>query len=59
MYTEAMIYRQQFPPASFFPLYPSPEAWQEHWRVDGLEYEAIMDRNEAVFYEQYGAFEAQ
>ncbi|MCI90550.1 hypothetical protein A2U01_0111843, partial [Trifolium medium] len=38
---------------------PSPEAWQEHRRVDRLEYEAIMDRNEAVFYEQYGVFEAQ
>ncbi|MCI31050.1 hypothetical protein A2U01_0052261, partial [Trifolium medium] len=36
LYTEAMTYRQQFPPAPFFPLYPSPEAWQEHRRVDRL-----------------------
>ncbi|MCI85621.1 hypothetical protein A2U01_0106900, partial [Trifolium medium] len=59
LYTEAMSYRQQFPLAPFFPLYPSPEAWNEHRRVDRLEYEAIMDHNEAVFHEQYGAFEAQ
>ncbi|MCI42042.1 hypothetical protein A2U01_0063277, partial [Trifolium medium] len=26
---------------------------------DRIEYEAIMDRNEAVFYEQYGSYAAQ
>ncbi|MCI76165.1 hypothetical protein A2U01_0097434, partial [Trifolium medium] len=30
-------------------------AWTEYRRADQIEYEAIMDRNETVFYEQYGA----
>ncbi|MCI75364.1 hypothetical protein A2U01_0096633, partial [Trifolium medium] len=30
-------------------------AWTEYRRADEVEYQAIMDRNEAVFYEQYGA----
>ncbi|MCI63761.1 hypothetical protein A2U01_0085018, partial [Trifolium medium] len=33
----------------------STEAWNEYRRSDQIEYEAIMDRNEAVFYEQYRA----
>ncbi|MCI84491.1 hypothetical protein A2U01_0105769, partial [Trifolium medium] len=49
-----MSYRQQFPPPPFYPRFPSPEAWTEYQRADEVEYHAIMDRNEAVFYEQYG-----
>ncbi|MCI18559.1 hypothetical protein A2U01_0039713, partial [Trifolium medium] len=55
LYSEAMTYRQQFPPPPFYPRFPSPEAWTEYRRVDQIEYEAIMNRNEAVFYEQYEA----
>ncbi|MCI91599.1 hypothetical protein A2U01_0112893, partial [Trifolium medium] len=33
----------------------SPEAWAEYRRADQIEYEAIMNCNEAVFYEQYEA----
>ncbi|MCI77463.1 hypothetical protein A2U01_0098733, partial [Trifolium medium] len=44
-----------FPPAPFYPRFPSPEAWTEYRRNDQIEYKAIIDRNEAVFYEQYGA----
>ncbi|MCI47380.1 hypothetical protein A2U01_0068621, partial [Trifolium medium] len=55
LYSEAMTYQQQFPPPLFYPRFPSPEAWNEYWRADQVEYAAIMDRNEAVFYEQYGA----
>ncbi|MCI55382.1 hypothetical protein A2U01_0076632, partial [Trifolium medium] len=55
LYTEAMSYRQQFPPPPFYPRFPTPEAWTEYQRADEVEYQAIMDRNEAVFYEQYGA----
>ncbi|MCI87306.1 hypothetical protein A2U01_0108588, partial [Trifolium medium] len=55
MYTEAMTYRQQFPPPPFYPRFPSPEAWTEYQRADQIEYEAIMNLNEAVFYEQYEA----
>ncbi|MCI91414.1 hypothetical protein A2U01_0112708, partial [Trifolium medium] len=50
---EAMSYRQQFPPPPFYPRFPSPKAWTEYRRADEIEYEAIMNRNEAVFYEQY------
>ncbi|MCI68471.1 hypothetical protein A2U01_0089732, partial [Trifolium medium] len=50
-----MSYRQQFPPPPFYPRVPSPEAWNEYRQADQLEYQAIMDRNEAVFYEQYEA----
>ncbi|MCI46272.1 hypothetical protein A2U01_0067512, partial [Trifolium medium] len=35
--------------------FPSPEVWTEYRRADQIEYEAIMNRNEAVFYEQYEA----
>ncbi|MCI83410.1 hypothetical protein A2U01_0104686, partial [Trifolium medium] len=59
MYSEAMSYREQFPPPPFFPRVATPDAWHEYMRADRAEYEAIMDRNEAVFFEQYGAFEAQ
>ncbi|MCI52552.1 hypothetical protein A2U01_0073797, partial [Trifolium medium] len=52
---EAMTYRQQFPPAPFYPRFPSLEAWTEYRRADQIEYETIMNRNKAVFYEQYGA----
>ncbi|MCI88127.1 hypothetical protein A2U01_0109413, partial [Trifolium medium] len=55
MYSEAMSYRQQFPPAPFYPRFPSPKAWNEYRRSDQIEYEAIMDHNDAVFYAQYGA----
>ncbi|MCI51752.1 hypothetical protein A2U01_0072996, partial [Trifolium medium] len=48
LYTEAMTYRQQFPPPPFYPRFPSPEAWTEYRRADQIEYEAIMNRNEAV-----------
>ncbi|MCI84225.1 hypothetical protein A2U01_0105501, partial [Trifolium medium] len=41
-------------PPPFYPRFPSPEAWTEYQRADEIEYQAIMDRNEAVFYEQYG-----
>ncbi|MCI59372.1 hypothetical protein A2U01_0080627, partial [Trifolium medium] len=44
-----------FPPPPFYPRFPSPEAWNEYRQADQLEYQAIMNRNEAVFYEQYGA----
>ncbi|MCI41333.1 hypothetical protein A2U01_0062566, partial [Trifolium medium] len=37
------------------PRFPSPEAWTEYRRADQIEYETIMNRNEAVFYEQYEA----
>ncbi|MCI66954.1 hypothetical protein A2U01_0088212, partial [Trifolium medium] len=50
-----MSYRQQFPHPSFYPRFQSPEEWNEYRRADQMEYQAIMDRNEAVFYEQYGA----
>ncbi|MCI72126.1 hypothetical protein A2U01_0093389, partial [Trifolium medium] len=50
-----MTYRQQFPPPLFYPRFPSPEAWAEYRRAYQIEYEAIMNRNEAVFYEQYEA----
>ncbi|MCI27323.1 hypothetical protein A2U01_0048521 [Trifolium medium] len=46
-----MTYRKQFPPAPFYPRFPSQEAWNEYRRADQIEYEAIMNRNEAVFYE--------
>ncbi|MCI93252.1 hypothetical protein A2U01_0114550, partial [Trifolium medium] len=45
-----MSYMQQFPPPPFYPRFQL-----EYRRTDQLEYEAIMNRNEAVFYEQYGA----
>ncbi|MCI86963.1 hypothetical protein A2U01_0108244, partial [Trifolium medium] len=48
-----MTYRQQFPPAPFYPRFPSPETWTEYRRNDQIKYDAIMDRNEAIFYEQY------
>ncbi|MCI58791.1 hypothetical protein A2U01_0080046, partial [Trifolium medium] len=50
-----MSYRQQFPPPPFNPRFPTPEAWNEYRRADEVEYQAIMNLNEAVFYEQYGA----
>ncbi|MCI79388.1 hypothetical protein A2U01_0100659, partial [Trifolium medium] len=43
------------PPPPFYPRFPTPEAWNEYRQADQIEYQAIMDRNEAVFYEQYGA----
>ncbi|MCI41327.1 hypothetical protein A2U01_0062560 [Trifolium medium] len=55
MYSEAMTYRQQFPPAPFYPRFSSPKALTEYQRADQIEYEAIMNHNEAVFYEQYEA----
>ncbi|MCI35865.1 hypothetical protein A2U01_0057086, partial [Trifolium medium] len=54
-----MTYRQQFPPAPFFPLYPTREAWQEHVRVDRLDYDATMARNTTTWEEQFGAYEKQ
>ncbi|GAU26558.1 hypothetical protein TSUD_266720 [Trifolium subterraneum] len=30
MYTQAMSYKQQFPPQSFCPYYPTWESWQQH-----------------------------
>ncbi|MCI43223.1 hypothetical protein A2U01_0064460, partial [Trifolium medium] len=33
LYTEAMTYRQQFPPAPFYPRFQSPEAWTEYRRA--------------------------
>ncbi|MCI48332.1 hypothetical protein A2U01_0069575, partial [Trifolium medium] len=50
-----MSYRQQFPPPPFYPRFPSPEAWTGYQRADQIKYEAIMNRNEALFYEQYEA----
>ncbi|MCI53335.1 hypothetical protein A2U01_0074581, partial [Trifolium medium] len=50
-----MSYRQQFHPPPFYPRFPSPEAWNEYRRADEIEYQGIVDSNEAVFYEQYGA----
>ncbi|MCI64734.1 hypothetical protein A2U01_0085992, partial [Trifolium medium] len=43
-----MAYRQHFPPPPFYPRFPSPEAWTDYRRADQIEYEAIMNRNEAV-----------
>ncbi|MCI44527.1 hypothetical protein A2U01_0065766, partial [Trifolium medium] len=34
LYTEAVSYRQQFPPPPFYPRFPSPEAWTEYRRAD-------------------------
>ncbi|MCI45616.1 hypothetical protein A2U01_0066855, partial [Trifolium medium] len=42
LYTEAMSYRQRFPPTPFFPHYPTREAWQEFVQSDRIAYEARM-----------------
>ncbi|MCI50098.1 hypothetical protein A2U01_0071342, partial [Trifolium medium] len=55
LYLEAMSYRQQFPPPPFYPRFQTPDEWNAYRQADQVEYQAIMDRNEAVFYEQYGA----
>ncbi|MCI61745.1 hypothetical protein A2U01_0083002, partial [Trifolium medium] len=54
-----MHYREQFPPHPFFPRFATPEEWQEYMRTDLVEYTRIMDRNQAIFYEDYGRHQAQ
>ncbi|MCI70418.1 hypothetical protein A2U01_0091681, partial [Trifolium medium] len=45
----------QFPPPPFYPRFQTPEAWTEYRRADQIEYEGILNHNEAIFYDQYEA----
>ncbi|GAU50999.1 hypothetical protein TSUD_131510 [Trifolium subterraneum] len=59
MYTQAMSYKQQFPPQPFCPYYPTWESWQQHLvdERDALAHSQAI--NTITWREQFEAIERQ
>ncbi|GAU46938.1 hypothetical protein TSUD_85380 [Trifolium subterraneum] len=59
MYTQAMSYKQQFPPQPFCPYYPTWESWQQHLvdERDALAHSQAV--NTITWREQFEAIERQ
>ncbi|GAU37120.1 hypothetical protein TSUD_278710 [Trifolium subterraneum] len=59
MYTQAMSYKQQFPPQPFCPYYPTWESWQQHlvYERDALAHSQAI--NTITWREKFEAIERQ
>ncbi|MCH79999.1 hypothetical protein A2U01_0000761 [Trifolium medium] len=57
LYTEAMNVRQNFPPISYFPRYPTREAWNAHKARERSAFNAREMIMDSAWEEQFGDFE--
>ncbi|MCH80573.1 hypothetical protein A2U01_0001343 [Trifolium medium] len=57
LYTEAMNVRQNFPPISYFPRYPTREAWNAHKARERSAFNAREMVMDGAWEEQFGEYE--